>query len=174
MQTSVARTSLLWIPLISTLSTGGIGHLIQSLNMIELCLQLVPNSIFVMGTCDAHSVAYSLFRLGLMAFCWRCDILNEIWPKSPRALVYILINCSMSGDLFSLWACNKSSVAFVQMYPTLVVLDWSVGGLRSCPHVWWSSRSHILGLTLGVIKLSQLAGRDTSLFSPLIVRYWVY
>ena len=91
--------------------------------MIELCLQLVLNSIFVMGTCDAHSVAYSLFRLGLMAFCWRCDILNEIWPKSPRALVYILINCSMSGDLFSLWACNKSSVAFVQMYPNLVVLD---------------------------------------------------
>ena len=31
--------------------------------------------------------------------------------------------------------------------------------LRSRPRVWRSSRSHISGLTLGVIKLSQLAGR---------------
>ena len=73
-----------------------------------------------MGTCDVHSVVYPLLRLGLMA---SCDILNEIWPKSPQALVCILINCSMMGDLFSLQACNKSSVAFVQMYPTLVVVD---------------------------------------------------
>ena len=120
---------------------------------------LSPKSIFVMGTRDAHSVAYSLFRLGLMASRQRCDISNKIWPKSPRASVCNLINCSMSGDLFSLPACNKSSVAFVQMYPTLVVVDWSVDSLRSRPCVWQSSRSHIWGLTLGGIKLSRLAGR---------------
>ena len=112
-----------------------------------------------MGTCDAHSVAYSLFRLRLMASRRRCDISNEIWPESPRVSVCILINCSMSRDLFSLRACNKSSVAFVQMYPILVVVDWSVDSLRSRPRVWRSSRSNISGLTLGVIKLSQMAGR---------------
>ena len=125
-----------------------------------------------MGTCNAHSVACSLFRLALMASRRRCDISNEIWPKSPRASVCILINCSMLGDLFSLRACNKRSVAFVQMYPTLVVVDWSVHSLRSRPRVWQSSRSHISGLTLGVIKLSQLASRRYfsvfSFTSPLL------
>lgn len=72
----------------------------------------------------------------------------------------------MSRDLFSLRACNKSWVAFVQMYPILVEVDWSVDSLRSHPRVWQSSRSLILGLTLGVIKLSQLAGwRYYSIFS---------
>lgn len=126
-----------------------------------------PNSIVEMGTCDAHSVAYSLFRVGLVASHRRCDIANEIWPKSPRVSVCIRIDCSMSGDLFSLRACHKSSVAFVQMYPTFVVVDWSVDSLRSRPRVWRSSRPHISGLTLGVTKLSQLAGRRYFPFSPL-------
>ena len=75
-----------------------------------------PNSMEVIGTCDAQSVAWSLFRFGQITLHLGCAILKLTCPRRAMVSVFILIIASISSGLFSEWAFNSIYTSFWRWY----------------------------------------------------------
>ena len=118
-----------------------------------------PNSMEVIGTCDAQSVAWSLFRFGQITLHLGCTISKLTCPRRAMVSVFILIIASISSGLFSEWAFNSIYVVLAVILPTLVSAACKFDNFKSLPLAWRSSCTHISGFTFGVINWSQFAGR---------------